>query len=418
MSETVQLTPRQANTNAWFAYSGAIVSQTGVQLIAPSLPVMRDALGLSDAQLALTMSVYLLPAALGAIPAGVLADRIGRRRVFGWAMVIFGISGIALQFVTQSFGVFLAIRFVQGLAFAGLMPLTMTILGDAFRGSDLIRSQGRRSVAMLVGDGTLPIIGGVLVATAWQAPWIGQLVAIPFGLAVLARMTDPPSLERTSRSSAGLAGFTRVFRSPGVVALQYAGFLRMFNKFSILTFLPVLLVDIRDLSPAFAGLVVGSSALIGIVPSLAAGRIAQHGRPTTFVAIGLTVDAIALAVWALAPWSLAIFLAALAFGTADGLAGVFVNSITAAATDTEQRASFIAATGAVRNFAKFLGPATLGVVILVVSLPGAFTLMAVLTLVSTLLVIPLRSLDRRLQDQIDDPPLDENLALKESHEGR
>ncbi|NND02664.1 MAG: MFS transporter, partial [Acidimicrobiia bacterium] len=254
MSGTAQLTRRQANTNAWFAYSGAIVAQTGVQLIAPSLPVMRDALGLSDAQLSLVMSVYLLPAALGAIPAGVLADRIGRRRVFGWAMVIFGIAGIALQMSTSSFGLFLSIRFVQGLAFAGLLPLTMTILGDAYRGADLIRSQGKRSVAMLTGDGTLPIIGGVLAAMTWQTPWLGQLLAIPFGLAVLFKMTDPPSLKAATRRIASIADFTRIFKMPGVVAVQYAGFLRMFLKFSILTFLPVLFVDVRGFSPAFAGL--------------------------------------------------------------------------------------------------------------------------------------------------------------------
>jgi len=407
-----RLAPRQATTNAWFAYSGAVVAQTGVQLIAPSLPVMRDALGLSDAQLSLVMSVYLFPAALGAIPAGILADRIGRRRVFGWAMIIFGIAGIALQMSTGSFGLFLSIRFIQGLAFAGLLPLTMTILGDAYRGSDLIRSQGRRSVAMLTGDGTLPIIGGVLAAMTWQAPWLGQLLAIPFGLAVLARMTDPPSLEARAPRGASLRAFKQIFKMPGVIAVQYAGFLRMFLKFSILTFLPVLLVDVRGFSPAFAGLVVGASALIGIVPSLGAGRIAGYGRPTTFVGLGLAVEAIALAVWALVPWSVAIFLAAIAFGIADGLSGVFVNSLVAAAPDTEQRASFVAATGAIRNFAKFLGPATIGLAILTVSLPTAMTFMAAATLASSVLIVPLRGLDHALENE----KFDSSRAREESHD--
>ncbi|MDH5504643.1 MAG: MFS transporter, partial [Acidimicrobiia bacterium] len=68
MTNTVALSPGAARRNAWFAYVGAAVALTGVQMISPALPIMRDALGLSEAQLSLVMSVYLLPAALAAVP--------------------------------------------------------------------------------------------------------------------------------------------------------------------------------------------------------------------------------------------------------------------------------------------------------------------------------------------------------------
>ncbi|MFT7473653.1 MAG: ACDE family multidrug resistance protein [Verrucomicrobiales bacterium] len=402
MDTEIGLTPRQSKVNGRFAYMGCIVAQTGVQLVAPSLPVMRDALELSDTQLSLVMGFYLLPAALGAIPAGILADKIGRRQVFGWAMIGLGLCGVALQFFTESFGIFLAIRFVQGLAFAGLLPLTMTILGDAFRGSELIGAQGRRSVAMLVGDGFLPIAGGVLASISWQAPWLGQVLAIPFGIAVLAKLTDPSSLIAKADTTPLRARFSKAFRVKGIYAIQYASFLRLFLKFSMLTFLPVLLVDERDLSPAFAGLIVGASAVIGMVPSATAARIARFGRASTFVAIGIAFEAIALAGWALLGSPAAILIAAVVFGIADGLSGVFVNSIVAATPDTESRASFIAVTGAIRNFAKFLGPISMGVLIIVMSLPAAFVFLAALTFVSTAAAIPLRGLDARLQDMTSD----------------
>lgn len=397
--EHVDLTPTQSRVNAWFAYSGAIVAQTGVQMVAPSLPVMRDALGLSDAQLSLVMSVYLLPAAVGAIPIGILADRIGRRRVFGGSMIVFGFAGIALQLSTHSFGLFLAIRVLQGISFAGLLPLTMTILGDAYRGAALIRSQGGRSVSMLIGDGSLPILGGALVAISWQTPWLGQVLAIPFGLAVLLKMTDPASLEARTKRPPRLGQFVRLFRTPAVIAVQYAGFWRMVVKFSVLTFLPVLLVDVRDFSPAAAGLVVGASALIGIIPSMSAGRIAGYARASTYVGLGVAGQGFALAIWTLVPWAPAIFFAAFAFGISDGLSGVYVNSIVASATETETRASFVAATGAIRNFAKFLGPAALGLLILVVTLPTAFGVLAAISVASGALAFPLRGLDAKLRQE-------------------
>ncbi len=390
------MTARQAIVNSRFVYLGAIVAQTGVQLIAPSLPIMRDALGLTNAQLALVTSVYLLPGALAAIPAGLLADRIGRRRVFGWSMVGLGLAGIALQFATHSFTLFLSIRFVQGLTFAGLMPLTMTILGDAFTGAALIGAHGRRTVALHLGDGMLPIVGGLFVAIGWRAPWLGQLLAIPFGLVVLAKLTDPRSLTVSTTTRIGLRASLSLYRSGAILALQFLGFLRMFLKFGIVTFIPLLLIDERGLSPAFAGLVIGVVALTATLPAIAAGRIARVARPTTFVAVGVAAAGVALGVIAMAPGAAIILVASVVYGMADGLSGVYLNSFVSAATDTEHRGSFIAATGAVRNFAKFMAPATLGAMTLVVPLSTSFLIMALIMLASASMALPLRGLEGRL----------------------
>ncbi len=71
----------------------------------------------------------------------------------------------------------------------------------------------------------------------------------------------------------------------------------------------------------------------------------------------------------------------------------------ASATETETRASFVAATGAIRNFAKFLGPAALGLLILVVTLPTAFGVLAAISVASGALAFPLRGLDAKLRQE-------------------
>lgn len=393
-----QLSDRDVRRNAIFSYGSAIVALTGVQLIAPSLPSMRDTLGLSEAQLGLVMSVYLLPAALAAIPLGVAADRMGRRRVLGATMIGFGVTGGLLQLAT-AFPVFLAIRFLQGVMFAGLLPLTMTVLGDVFSGADLVRAQGRRSVAMAIGDGILPVIGGALVAFGWFVPWLGQLVAIPLGVAILMKLVDIPSIESDSRKRLGFRSVVGLFRSGAILALQYAGFLRMFLKFSLLTFLPVLLVDERAISPAFAGLVLGTAALSGTAIAASVGWISTKGRPTSFVAVGVGTMAGAIMVLALAPWRPVLLVAALAYGAGDGLLGVFTNSFVTSATGAELRASFVAVTGAIRNFAKFTAPALFGLVILALPIQNAFLIVAAIAFVSIFAAFPLRHLEQGLTDQ-------------------
>lgn len=398
MTATGTLSERDAKRNALFAYASGFVAFTGAQLIAPSLPTMRDTLGLTEAQLGLVMSVYLLPAALAAIPLGVLADRLGRRRVLGYAMVGFGVTGGLLQ-ISSDFTVFLGVRFVQGVMFAGLLPLTMTVLGDAFRGVELVRAQGRRSVAMSMADGVLPVVGGALVGFGWFVPWLGQLVAIPLGVVILIRLVDVPIVNAERTIHVGLRSVVSLFRSIPILALQYAGFLRMFIKFSLITFLPVLLVDTHDASPAFAGLVLGAAALTGTIIAASVGRLSKWGRPTTFVAVGVTLMAIAISTLALAPWRPLIVVGAIAYGAGDGLMGVFTNSFVTSATGSEQRASFVAVTGAIRNFAKFAAPAAFGAAILTLPISTAFIVISAITLFSVAVAMPLRHLEQGLTNQ-------------------
>ena len=136
-----------------------------------------------------------------------------------------------------------------------------------------------------------------------------------------------------------------------------------------------------------------------MLPALSAGWIARLARPTTLVALGVAVQGVALGVMALAPDAGLIFGASLIYGMADGLGGVYLNSFVSAATDAAQRGSFVAATGAIRNFAKFLAPAILGALVLVASLEVTYTVIAVLTTLAALLAFTMRPLEQRLADQ-------------------
>ena len=60
----------------WMAILASGAALTGIQLILPALPVMQRDLGLSDSQIGLVTSAYLLPSVLFAFPAGLLAGFI------------------------------------------------------------------------------------------------------------------------------------------------------------------------------------------------------------------------------------------------------------------------------------------------------------------------------------------------------
>jgi MFS family permease len=392
----VVITADRRRLNAWLVYLGAPISMTGIQLITPTLPAMADALTLTDSQLALISTFYLLPAALGAIPAGVLADRIGRRRVFGYSMIAFGIIGLLLPLAAGNFTIFLGFRLLQGVAFAGLMPLTMTILGDIFDGPKLVQAQGRRSVSMSLADGLLPVIGGLLVAFGWFFPWFLQGLAIPFGIVVLRLMTDVSDDREAKVGGLRNALSPELWKKWSIWALQYMGFARLWIKFTLLTFLPVLIISERGGTAAMAGLTLGLSALANAVVAASGGRIARHWKPTGWMTLAITLMTIGLVVIPLAESLTVIVAAAIFYGAADGLLGIFLNALVTAVPESGHRAAFVAATGAIRNLGKFFAPTVFGLMLLVIAVPEAFLVIALVAALSIPVPWMFRSLAPRL----------------------
>lgn len=384
--------------NARLAYVAGPLAFTGMQLVAPTFPLIAADLRLSNSELALVTSVYLLPAAVFALPAGFLADRWGRRTVMGWSLVLFGVCGGFYPVVSASFVLFLVVRFVQGLAFAAILPLTITILGDSYRGSALVKAQGYRSLSLGIGDAVLPVLGGLLAAFSWETAWLVQAIAIPFGIVVLLVMQEPLSGQRRRTVSRGRE-LTGLLRTPEVAALQWVGIQRMFVKFSLLAFLPVFLVDVRGHSPGFAGLVLGIASGTGVVVALFPARLIRHGSVAWWVGVSMVLGGVAIVGYVISPTSWLILCLAVVYGASDGITGVLSNALVAVATTGNLRASFVAATGALRNFAKFLAPTSFGALVLVLPVSGAFVVLGALGTAGSLTARFLAPFERRLKGE-------------------
>ena len=378
------------------AHLGGMAVITGVQLISPALPALAERFSLTDSEVSLVISVYMIPATLASVPAGLLADRFGRRWVFGAGLCLFGLAGLVLPFAAQSsFGALLVIRFLQGLGFAPAFPLTITILGDLYRGPGLVSAQGRRSVLMSVADGGYPILGGLLVGLSWLAPWYLQAAALPIGLVVLVTFRDWVPRGRPGYLG-GLRWLWRSARMEGTMSLHYVAFLRFFVKFSLLSYLPLLLVVSRKMTAAQAGLILGAAALCGMLGAAVCGVLAGVGPASRWVGVGMVAQGLALVVMGLVGDIWTLMAAAVVYGLADGILGTFINSYLAAATDPGRRASLVAANGAIKNLGKLLAPILLGMLALVIPLPASFGAVAAILIMSAPTARPLRAYDAKI----------------------
>lgn len=385
---------REYRLERYLIYGSVFVALTGLQLIVPVLPAVQEHLALDDAQIALVTGVYLLPTVPAALLSGVLADRFGRGRVLGTFLVLFGVAGVLVGTVgLQSFPVLLFFRALQGVGYAGVNPLTITTIGDLFRGPTQVAVQGHRSLTMQAGDTALPVLGGILLGWSLVSPFLLPALAIPLGLATMRLLSAGTAPSAPVSISDTLRAVIRFGRQAPLLALQVAGFVRFTVKFTVLTYLPILAVNQRGLTPAAVGLAIGAASLTGGVTAVSAKRLLTHVRMSGLIVLSLLLLGVSVLAFTLAHGVGTVTTIAIIFGAGDGLYGVLQNALVADAVEGAGRTTFVAATGAVRNAGKFLAPVIAAGITMVASVSASFVFAAVVAFAAILCVPPLRDFD-------------------------
>lgn len=372
--------------------AGAVVLG-GVQGIVPALPAIQAALELSDAQIGLVNSVYLLPSVLLAIPAGLLMDRIGRRPVLVVSLIVFGGAGTVALFA-PTFELLLLLRALQGVAFASALPLSVTLIGDLLTGMAQVREQGVRMVVLTISDIVLALAGGALVLLSWTAPFALHLMALPLAVLVwFDRGTDVKPAGDGRHF--GLRGLARLLRTRLAIAVQSVALIRFFFKFAVLTYAPVLLFA-RGWSATWIAVGLAAMAAAATTAAVASRRVLRIWPATTVLAASLLVTAACFVVLASFDAVAASAAALLVLGTAEGSLGVVSNAMVIEGAGDTERALFVASSAALKNLGKFAAPALLSAATLVMPLSWAFVAVAALAIVALPAVLPLRRLDERL----------------------
>ncbi len=354
----------------WYAVAAAPLMLTGTQSLVPSLPAMQDALSLSDAQIGLFTGAYFLPSILLALPAGMLADRLGRRAVFAGGLIVFGTCGLAMTLWPGSFTFLLIVRSVQGAAFAAVLPLTITLIADARSGGDQVKGVSHRSIAVKAGEALLPALGGALVLIAWYAPMALQVLALP--LAALSWRQVPRRRTTSSKMGRSVVTLLREFRNLDFVLLQSVGFFRFFFKFALLTYLPLLTVGSGMLTILQAGFVLTASAGAALVVAAVMTRLPIRRPPSVLIGANLVTVGISLVVIGMADSAWIVIAASLVFGMADSAVSIIYTALIAESVAEDMRATFVATNGAIKNLGKFAAPIGIGLALAVLSISAGF----------------------------------------------
>jgi len=123
---------------------------------------------LNPLEIALINSVSLLSAALGSYLFGLLADRIGRHKIYGLTLIVLAIGAI-LSALSPNVAVLLGFRFIMGLGIGGDYPLSATLMSEYSN-----RKDRGKLITMVFSMQGLGLIVGPLVAIILLGSGVSQ----------------------------------------------------------------------------------------------------------------------------------------------------------------------------------------------------------------------------------------------------
>ena len=380
---------------------GVVMAAVDTTIVVLALPSMERSLHIALSGIIWVIVGYLLVITVTATQVGRLGDMFGRVRMYEAGFLIF-IVGSALCAVASNGATIIGFRVLQGLGGAFITANSGAVLADNFPPERRGRAYGFNAVGWNVGAILGILLGGVIITyVSWR--WIFW-INVPTGLAALGlaipflhdrghrerQRIDWPGMitlgiglfcilwamvklatvsfsgEVQAALALGIAFIVifafierfvdqpmvnlSMFRIPTMPSALLASFFQAIGNFAVLFLVIMYLQGVRGLTPLHASLLLVPGYLIGGAFAPYGGRLSDRIGPVWPATVGLTVQIVALAIYAQVGVHTAYALVVVASIVSGlGSAGFFPANTTAVMTVAPGKA-FGTASGLLRTF--------------------------------------------------------------------
>lgn len=322
------------------------MAQMATTVYLPSLPTVMRELAMSRRATELSISIFVIGAALPVLFWGAAADRFGRRAPLTLSLLLFiGCSGLLA--LCSNGTQLLALRALQGVGAGGAAIIARIIVRDNWSGDELARRLSVLSIAFITALGGGQFIGGLLSQYShWQ---MGFVLMGATGLAILALMATLPLEAGRARGPrpAMAATYFAILRRPGFFWPACVGGLGFATTVTLQEVSPFVMQQGFGLNvTAFGalGLVIGVAYFSG---ALTVNRTVARVGGKKLMQTGSGIVALATAAILLLWWSgilaglsgMALFIALYCL-TIFGQAVLFPNSMAMAVSDAKEHGAY------------------------------------------------------------------------------
>ncbi|XUL93785.1 MFS transporter [Streptomyces galilaeus] len=259
--------------------AGSCLPILGAVLIAPVLPKMQDHFASvpgAKALVPLALTVPALALALLAPFAGVIVDRLGRKRLLIVATLLYAVFGTAPLWL-DSLGAIIASRALVGVTEAAIMTCCTTLIGDYYSGHRRVKYLALQTMCASASATVFFVLGGAAGSAGWRVPFWVYAVSLALAPLMATVLTNPAPRAATEDTSTPITD-QRAFpwrQLAGICALTFFGAMVFYT-------VPV------EMSYLLDDLGVENSGVIGLATALASA--ATVGGAVTFARLKRSPD--------------------------------------------------------------------------------------------------------------------------------
>jgi predicted MFS family arabinose efflux permease len=250
-------------------------------MVAPLIPRLAAVFHSPVGWIGLAVPAYLLPHGLATLVWGPLSDRLGRRTVILGSLLLF----IAFTLASASAGsieAFLVWRVATGIGAAGIVPISLTLIGDVVPFAQRGRALGWLFGSIAGGTATGATVGALMEpVVGWDGLFLlvaaltAALVVVAVGAGAFPRLQRPaaPAQAVIVRGYAALLSLARAQRTYAYVLINAV------VQSGVYTWLGVYLHQRFGLGEVGIGLALLGYGIPGLLFGPVIGRLAdRHGR--------------------------------------------------------------------------------------------------------------------------------------------
>jgi MFS family permease len=269
------------------------VVMTGLGIIWPLVPVYAVHLGAGGLQVGIIIASFNLARTLFNPLAGRLSDRWGRKPFIAAGLLLYALVSV-LYVMANRVEALMLVRFLHGFTSVLVGPVAMALAADIAPPHRLGRYMGTLNMAVMLGLGVGPMLGGIIrdffgMAAAFYA--MGGLALLTFaGVAAFLPGSDRSA---TSVSPKPPATFKNLLSHRVVQGIFMLRFFVAAGQGSVYTFLPLLALGLK-LTSTQVGIILGVNIFLIALLQRVCGDLADRINPVHMIIGGTLISGLAV----------------------------------------------------------------------------------------------------------------------------